>query len=330
MDSAASRDPSDRRTAPQERANTMTTMTSTTLALSGCYTALITPFRDGNLDEAALRALVTRQIAGGVSGLVPCGTTGEAPALTETEWERVVSIVIETARGRVPVLAGTGANSTTTAIERTRRARALGADGALVVTPYYNRPTQEGLYRHFAAIAEAVDLPLVPYNVPSRTGVNLLPETVARLSTIPTIVGIKEASGSLDQASQIVREALAPFAVLSGDDSLTLPVMGVGGTGIISVVSNIVPEAVSALTNACLVGDFATGRAIHLALFDLCRAMFVETNPAPVKAAAALLGYCTPEVRLPLAPLSEAAQRRVETALETWRTTNTEARAIAA
>ncbi len=291
---------------------------TTTQTIAGCYTALITPFRDGQIDEPALRALVDRQIEGGVSGLVPCGTTGEAPALSGTEWDRVVATVIESARGRVPVIAGTGSNSTTNTIERTRRARTLGADGALVVTPYYNRPTQEGLYQHFVAIAEAVDLPLVLYNVPGRTGVNLLPETAVRLASIPMIVAIKEASGSLDQASQIICDAPADFVVLSGDDSLTVPIMGVGGLGIISVVSNIVPGAVSALTAACLAGDFAAGRAIHLALFDLCRAMFAETNPVPVKAAAALLGYCTPEVRLPLAPLSEAALRRVERALADW------------
>lgn len=298
--------------------------------LAGCSTALITPFRDGRVDEPALRALVERQIAGGVSALVPCGTTGEAPTLTAAEWERVVAIVVETAAGRLPVIAGTGANCTATAIERTRRARALGADGALVVTPYYNRPTQDGLYRHFVAIVEAVDLPLVLYNVPSRTGVNLLPETVLRLAQAPGIIGIKEASGSLDQASQIVRDASPAFLVLCGDDSLTLPMIGIGGRGVISVVANIVPEAVSALTAAALAGDFATARAVHLALFDLCRAMFVETNPVPVKAAAALLGYCTPEVRLPLAPLSEAAQRHVESALEAWRATPVAAGEIAA
>lgn len=289
--------------------------------LHGCLTALITPFRDGQIDEPALRALVDRQIAGDVDGLVPCGTTGEAPALSAREWEQVVAVAVETAAGRVPILAGTGSNSTAASIERTRRARELGADGALVVTPYYNRPTQEGLYRHFAAIAEAVDLPLVLYNVPGRTGVNLLPETVVRLADIPAIVGVKEASGSLDQASQIVNEAPAGFVVLSGDDSLTLPIASVGGRGIISVVSNIAPEAVSALTATCLAGDFAAARAMHLAMFDLCRAMFVETNPVPVKAAAAMLGFCTPEVRLPLAPLSETGRLRVERALVVWQAT---------
>ncbi len=286
--------------------------------LHGCFTALITPFRDGQIDEPALRALVARQIAGGASGLVPCGTTGEAPALSATEWERVVATVVATAAGRVPILAGTGSHNTAATIERTRRARDLGADGVLVVTPYYNRPTQEGLYGHFAAITEEVDLPLVLYNVPGRTGVNLLPDTVVRLADIPAIVGIKEASGSLDQASQIVHETPGGFVVLSGDDSLTLPIMGIGGRGVVSVVSNIAPQAVSALAAACMAGDFAAGRELHLALFDLCRAMFVETNPVPVKAAAAILGFCTPEVRLPLAPLSDTARQRVEQALIAW------------
>jgi 4-hydroxy-tetrahydrodipicolinate synthase len=308
----------------------LTANTTAARSLSGCFTALITPFRDGRIDEPALAALVERQIAGGVAGLVPCGTTGEAPALTNTEWDRVVGAVVATAHGRVPVIAGTGSNDTAAVIERTARARSFGADAALIVTPYYNRPTQEGLYRHFAAIADAVDLPIVLYNVPGRTGVNLLPETVVRLAEIPGIVAIKEASGSLDQASQIVRDGPDDFVVLSGDDSLTLPVMSVGGRGIISVVSNIVPEAVSALVAACLAGDFTAARTVHLALFDLCRAMFVETNPVPVKAAAALLGYCAPDVRLPLAPLSEAAQRRVESALAAWHASPAPAELVAA
>lgn len=296
----------------------MTLTTTTRPAFTGCYTALITPFRNGELDIPALRTLVERQILGGVSGLVPCGTTGETPALSTREWETVVTTVVETAQGRVPVIAGTGSNGTASTIERTQRAHELGADAALVVTPYYNKPTQEGLFQHFAAIANATDIPLVLYNVPGRTSVNMLPETVLRLTTVPGIAAIKEASGSLDQASQIRGEAPEGFAVLSGDDSLTLPIMGVGGVGVVSVVSNIVPEAVTELTAAALAGDYATARTIHHALFDLCRAMFCETNPVPVKAAAALLGICTPEVRLPLAPLSESAQRRVETALAAW------------
>ena len=297
---------------------TMTLATATRPAFSGCYTALITPFRNGELDIPALRMLVERQILGGVAGLVPCGTTGETPALTSREWETVVTTVVETTQRRVPVIAGTGSNGTASTIERTRRAQELGADAALVVTPYYNKPTQEGLYQHFAAIANATEIPLVLYNVPGRTSVNMLPETVLRLTTVPGIAAIKEASSSLDQSSQILGEAPEGFAVLSGDDSLTLPIMGVGGSGVVSVVSNIVPEAVSALTEAALTGDYVTARTIHHSLFDLCRAMFCETNPVPVKAAAALLGYCTPEVRLPLAPLSESAQRRVETALAAW------------
>ena len=289
----------------------------TTIAdrLAGSFTALITPFRHGAVDEAALRQLVEFQIAAGTGGLVPCGTTGEAATMTEAEQERVIAAVVEQAAGRVPVVAGTGTNGTAATIERTARARALGADAALVVTPYYNKPTQEGLYAHFAAVAEAVDLPLVLYNVPGRTGVNLLPETVVRLAALPGIVAVKEASGSLDQASQTVRDAPAGFAVLSGDDSLTLPIMGVGGRGVISVVANIVPAAVARLTAACLAGDLRTAREIHLDLFDLCRAMFVETNPVPVKTAAGLLGLCSPDVRLPLAPLGEASRRRVEAAL---------------
>ena len=303
---------------------TSMTLTSTTRpTFSGCYTALITPFRNGELDIPALRTLVERQILGGVTGLVPCGTTGETPALTTREWETVVTTVVETTQGRVPVIAGTGSNGTASTIERTRRAQELGAVAALVVTPYYNKPTQEGLFQHFAAIANATEIPLMLYNVPGRTSVNLLPETVLRLTTVRGIAAIKEASGSLDQSSQILGEAPEGFAVLSGDDSLTLPIMGVGGTGVVSVVSNIVPEAVSTLTEAALAGDYATARTIHHALFDLCRAMFCETNPVPIKAAASLLGYCTPEVRLPLAPLSEAAQRRVETALEAWQQTMT-------
>ncbi len=303
----------------------MTRTSEVATRLSGSLTALITPFRNGALDETALRALVEFQIANGTAGLVPCGTTGEAATMTTAEQERVIATVVEQTAGRVPVIAGTGSNGTATTIERTIRARALGADAALIVTPYYNKPTQDGLFAHFAAIAEAVDLPIVMYNVPGRTSVNMLPETVLRLATIPTIVGIKEASGSVDQASQIVRDAPAGFVVLSGDDSLTLPIMSVGGRGIISVVSNIIPAAVARLTDAALAGDLRTARAIHLDLFDLCRAMFVETNPVPVKTAAGLLGLCSPEVRLPLVPLGDASRRRLETALASCRFTERQA-----
>ena len=293
----------------------MTTTARRPLHLAGTFTALITPFRNDAVDEPALRELVEFQIANGVAGLVPCGTTGEAATMTAAEQDRVIQVVIEQAAFRAPVIAGTGTNSTAATVERTRRAAALGADGTLVVTPYYNKPSQAGLLAHFTAIADAVDLPIILYNVPGRTGVNLLPETVVRLAEHPHIAGIKEASGTIDQASQIVREAPANFAVLAGDDSLTLPVMSVGGRGIISVVANVAPAAAARLTSAFLAGDVATARETHLALFDLCRAMFVETNPVPVKTAAALLGLCEPDVRLPLAPLTETSRRHLETVL---------------
>lgn len=285
---------------------------------SGAFTALVTPFRGGEVDEAGLRALVEFQIAGGIGGLVPCGTTGEAATMTIAEHHRVVDVVVEQAAGRVPVIAGTGSNDTRCAIEHTRHAARSGASAALVVTPYYNTPTQEGMVRHFTAVAEATELPLVLYNVPGRTGVNLLPETVLRLAALPTVVGIKEASGNLDQASQIAAGAPAGFSILSGDDSLTLPILSVGGHGVISVASNIVPEAVSELTGAALAGDFGVARALHLRLFDLSRAMFLENNPTAVKTAAAMLGLCSGEVRLPLTDLAEASRRALEQALRRW------------
>ncbi len=283
--------------------------------LDGCWTALVTPFRAGAIDEPAMRRLVESQVAGGVRGLVPCGTTGETVTMTTAEAERVIAIVVEAAAGRVPVMAGVGGNDTRTTIERARRAGALGADAVLVVTPYYNKPTQAGLVAHFTAGADGSDLPLVLYNVPGRTGVNLLPEATLRLAAHPRIVGIKEASGSLDQASEIVAGAPDGFAVLSGDDSLTLPIVSVGGRGVVSVVSNIAPGAVAGLVGAALAGDWEAARTAHLALFPLYRAMFCETNPAPVKDAAALLGLCAPEVRLPLVRLSEVNRRQVADAL---------------
>lgn len=282
---------------------------------NGSLVALITPFRDGSIDEPALRGLVEFQIANGTDGIIPCGTTGEAATMSLEEWSRVVEIVIEQTAGRVPIIPGTGSNSTAAAIERTRRAQELGAQAALIVTPYYNKPTQAGLYAHFAAIAEAVDLPIVLYNVPGRTSVNMLPETVVRLAELPNIVGIKEASGSIDQASQIVLEAGPNFAVLSGDDSLTLPMMSVGGQGVVSVMANIAPALVARMTAAALAGDFITARRLHLEGFDLARTMFVETNPAPVKAAAEMLGLCTGELRLPLVPITDASQEVVHQAL---------------
>jgi len=296
---------------------TTTTTTTTTIEqqLRGTWTALITPFQDGALDETALRSLVEFQIAGGVSGLVACGSTGETPTLSLAEFERVITIVVEQTAGRVPVMAGTGSNDTMTTIERTRIAADLGADYALVVMPWYNKPTQEGLYQHIRHVAEQSPLPIMLYNVPGRTGCDLQPATVARLAMLERVVGIKEASGDVDRVSEIVRRTGSSFAVLSGDDSLTLPMMAVGGRGVISVVSNIVPAAMSQLTSAALAGDFFTARTIHLDLLDLCGAMFVETNPVPVKAAAELLGISTSDVRLPLVPLAPESRTHLLQAL---------------
>lgn len=288
---------------------------------TGAFTALITPFRNGEIDEPALRNLVEFQIQRGIHGLVPCGTTGESVTMTDFEHDRTIEIVLDQAAGRVPVIAGTGTNNTRATIEATRFARTVGAAAALVVVPYYNKPTQEGMYRHYAAIAEATDLPIILYNVPGRTGVSMLPETVTRLAAFPTIVGIKEASGNLDQVSEIVIHATRTrpdFTVLSGDDSLTLPIMSVGGHGVISVVSNIVPEAVSSLTTHCLSGDFRAARHLHARLFDLCRAMFIENNPTAVKTAVALLGRCSGELRLPLTAMSSANRSRLLAALQSW------------
>ncbi len=286
-----------------------------TLDLSGTWTALITPFREGRLDEPALRSLVEVNIVGGVSGLVACGTTAETPTLTADESARIVEIVMSQAAGRVPVMVGTGTNSTESTLARTREAEAVGAAAALVVMPYYNRPTQEGLYQHVRHVAERCALPIVLYNVPGRTGSDLQAATVARLAQLPTVIGIKEASGSLDRASEIIRLTGPEFTVLSGDDSLTLPIMSVGGRGVVSVVSTIAPRARSDLTAAALAGDYGRARTIHHAILDLCGAMFVETNPVPVKAAAELLGMTTSEVRLPLAPLLPESRERVYRAL---------------
>ncbi|MGN6485842.1 MAG: 4-hydroxy-tetrahydrodipicolinate synthase [Thermomicrobiales bacterium] len=310
---------------------TTTTPTTTTpaiapatLDLRGTWTARITPFRDGQLDEPALRNLVETQVAGGVTGVVACGSTGETPTLSLDEFTRTVSIVIAQAAGRIPVMVGTGSNDTATVVQRTHLARELGAAAALVVMPWYNKPTQEGLFQHIRHITGQTDLPIVLYNVPGRTGVDLQARTVARLAAIPAVIGIKEASGSVDRVSEIVSLTAGvdpAFVVLSGDDSLTLPMMSVGAQGVVSVVSNIVPGAVSALTRAALRGDFLAARTLHLELFDLCNAMFVETNPVPVKAAAELLGLTTAEVRLPLVGLAPESQAHVFQALMACRFT---------
>lgn len=270
----------------------------------GSFVAIVTPFKNNEIDEAALRKLVNFHIEQGTNGIVPCGTTGESPTLSYDEHNRVVDIVIDEVNGRVPVIAGTGSNSTAETIMLTQHAKDAGADGALVITPYYNKPTQDGLYAHFKKVAESVDIPIVVYNVPGRTGVSISPETLARLSTINTIVAVKEASGSLDQVSQIL--AKSGLTVLSGDDSLTLPMIAVGGRGVISVAANIVPARMAKLVATALDGDYELARKIHYELYPLFKAMFVETNPIPVKAAVAALQMIGPELRLPLTPLGDA------------------------
>jgi 4-hydroxy-tetrahydrodipicolinate synthase len=279
----------------------------------GSIVALATPFREGKVDEAKLRDLVEFQIKSGTDGIVPCGTTGESPTLSHAEHKRVVEIVIETARGRVPIIAGTGSNSTAEAIDLTKHAKGAGATAALVVNPYYNKPTQEGLYRHFRAIAEAVDLPIIVYNIAGRTAVNVETDTMVRLvKDCPSIVGVKEASGSLDQMTQVILGCGPDFSVLSGDDNLTLPLMAVGGRGVISVIANIVPRESHELTAAALSGDWKQARELFHRLFPLCRAMFFETNPIPLKEAMAMMGLIEgPEFRLPMCRMGDANRARL-------------------
>jgi len=282
---------------------------------SGLTVALVTPFRNDQVDYAELNKLVDWHVEQGTDCLAPCGTTGESPTLDHEEHERVIAAVCERARGRIKVMAGTGSNSTREAIRLTKAAKKAGADGALMVGPYYNKPTQEGYFRHFAAVAEAVELPIVLYNIPGRTGSSILPETMARMAEkLPPVVAVKEATGSLDQASQIL--ALCDLTILSGDDSLTLPLMSIGGRGIVSVVGNIVPADMKALVQAFDAGNVAEAQRWHRKLFPLCRDMLgVATNPIPVKAALALLGRGTGELRLPMCSLDEAARDRVRKTL---------------
>jgi 4-hydroxy-tetrahydrodipicolinate synthase len=284
---------------------------------AGVTVAMVTPFRNGDIDFDDLGRLVDWHIEQGTDCLAPVGTTGESPTLDHEEHERVIAAVVERARGRIKVMPGTGSNSTREAIRLTRFARRAGADGALMVGPYYNKPTQEGYYRHFAAVAEAVDLPIVLYNIPGRTGSNILPETIARLAEIPNIVGIKEATGSLDQASQIA--VTTNLTILSGDDSMTLPLMSVGARGVVSVVGNIVPRDLHALVTAMLAGRLEEAQRWHRKLFPLCRDMLgVATNPIPVKAALKLLGRGTGELRLPMTPLDSAGEAKVRRTLQDY------------
>jgi len=283
--------------------------------LHGSLTALVTPFRDGQVDEDAFRRLVERQIAAGTHGLVPCGTTGESVTLSLDEHRRVVELCVEVAAGRVPVIAGAGANDTRKAVELIRLVQAAGADAALVVTPYYNKPSQAGMIAHFSAVADACDLPVVLYDVPSRTGVTMTVETVGTLAERSTVVGIKDAVGDMIRPT-LMREACGPdFILLSGDDPSALGYMAHGGRGCISVSSNVAPEACAAFQNACLAGDFAAAREEHARLIDLHRALFFDNSPAPTKYALSELGLCSDEVRLPLAPCADAVRPQVFAAL---------------
>ncbi len=284
---------------------------------TGCGTALVTPFRrDLSLDEETLRKLVARQIQAGINFLVPCGTTGENPTLTRAEHLRVVEITLEEAKGKVPVLAGAGGYNTQEVIEVARELERMGADGLLSVTPYYNKPTQEGLLQHYQAIAKAVRIPIIVYSVQGRTGVNIEPATLARLAQIENIIGVKEASGNIAQMANVIQEVPSTFTVLCGDDAITIPLMALGGRGVISVVSNQIPSEMTQLTQACLRNDFETARRIQAKYLPLMNVNFVESNPIPVKAAMGLMGLLEPVYRLPLCPPMPASLSRIEKVLD--------------
>jgi 4-hydroxy-tetrahydrodipicolinate synthase len=287
------------------------------MKLQGCGTALVTPFHpNGSLDEAALRALVESQLAQGVSLLIPCGTTGEASTLTETETHRVIEITIEVAAGRAPIFAGCTHNSTAQAVHNAKRiAKIPNLTGILTANPYYNRPNQEGQFLHFRAIAEAVSLPILLYNIPGRTATNLLPETVLRLTEIPNIVAIKESSGVMGQITELLANAPSTFSVLAGDDALALPVIALGGTGLVSVASNAIPGPMSLMIAAALSGDWVTARDLNKRYYALMQAHFIEPSPAPIKATLALLGRCAETLRLPMVPVTEATRTKLESIL---------------
>jgi 4-hydroxy-tetrahydrodipicolinate synthase len=284
----------------------------------GSLVAIVTPFKNGRVDERALGDLIEFQITNGTDGIVPCGTSGESATLTYEEHDRVIEFTVEATRRRVPVIAGTGSNSTDEAITLTKHAKQAGADGALVICPYYNKPTQEGLYRHYKAIAEAVDLPLVVYNIPSRTSVNIQPTTIARLSSIHNIVAIKEGAGSLGQVSEIIQACGTRIAVLAGDDALTVPMMAVGAHGVITVTANIAPADMAALVDAFAAGKLDEAKALHYKLYPLFTALFYETNPIPVKEALGMMGKIQPELRLPLCPMSVENREKLAGALKDY------------
>jgi len=284
----------------------------------GSIVAIITPFKDGKIDEETYRELIEFQIENGTNAIVPCGTTGESATLSMEEHSRVIDIAIKAVNKRVPVIAGTGGNNTTEAIELTKHAKSAGADASLQVTPYYNKPTQEGLYQHFKAIANAVPLPQVLYNVPGRTSVNMLPETVARLAEMPEVVAVKEASANLGQMAEIVNLAGEKITLLSGDDNVTLPVLAIGGKGVISVVANIVPKDTADMVNAWEEGNIERAKELFYKLFPLCQAMFYETNPIPVKTSLVLMGKVQDELRLPLTPMASVNLERLKKALKDY------------
>lgn len=284
--------------------------------LKGCGTALVTPFNeDLSIDEVALRRFVEFQISEGVEFLVPCGTTGESPTLNDAEHRRVVEIVVEETRGRVPVIAGAGGYNTAHVIKLARECERLGVDGLLSVTPYYNKPTQEGLFQHFKAIADSTSLPIILYNVPPRTNVNILPDTIVRLAEIPNIIGVKEASGDISQIAEIITRVTEDFRVLSGDDSMTLPLIALGGVGLISVASNEAPSRMRALTRACLDNEWNQARQLNRELWPLMKANFIETSPGPVKAALAMMGKIKEVYRLPMVPVKAETRKKLRTVL---------------
>ena len=282
----------------------------------GVFTALVTPFRDGEIDAPALHALVDHQIDAGIDGVVPCGSTGESATLSHAEHRRVVEIAVEAAGGRIPVVAGTGSNNTREAIELTLHAKEAGADGAILISPYYNKPTQEGIFAHFEAVARETGLPLVVYNIPGRTASNIAPGTLARLADVDSIVGVKEACGDLDQIAHVVAACRDDFAVLSGDDALTLPLLAIGGKGVISVSSNVAPREMLELVREARAGRFDRALGVHQRLLPLFDALFCETNPIPVKAAVALQGRCGDEIRLPLTPISDGNRERLRVVMK--------------
>ncbi len=279
-------------------------------------TALVTPFLDGSIDRDALARMVERQIANGTSALVPCGSTGESSTLSHHEHIEIIKLVVELASGKVPVIAGTGSNSTREAIDLTRSAKEAGATAALLISPYYNKPTQEGIYQHYRQVAEATRFPLIVYNIPGRTGSKIEATTIARLAELDEIIGLKEATGSLDEAQEVIRLCGDRIELYAGDDALTLPIMAVGGTGVISVVSNVVPDRSAATTSAFARGDVESARKNHYEILPLMRALFLETNPIPVKAALAMMGLCRDELRMPLLPMSSGPREKLRKVMQ--------------